>query len=170
MMEGDKDEKRDEVASRIYEVLLPHVVLNLPKFLDVLLPTFENVTASPEATQQNNQAGPQDVDPLNIMPAMEEKEHEFQPQVPSEPIQFEKTTTTGQELSTRVPSHLEKPEQISPHKGGRRKKARVGRVETPSTAKNVEGHSKTSGAPESYPEASPTPLRKRTTPSSPPPP
>ncbi|KAK8715452.1 hypothetical protein V6N13_042786 [Hibiscus sabdariffa] len=75
---GANENKRDEVAVTVYEELLPHVILNLLAFLDVLLPTSKNVTTSPEATQQNNQAGPQDVDPLNTVPAMEEQEHESQ--------------------------------------------------------------------------------------------
>ncbi|KAK8510913.1 hypothetical protein V6N12_036826 [Hibiscus sabdariffa] len=139
-------------------------------FSDELLLTSENVTASPEATQQNDQAGPQDVDPLNTVPVTEEQEPRPQPQVPtesqpresSEPIESEQGPEAPQEPSVEVPSQSEMPEQIFLRKGGRCKKARAGRVGMSPPAKATKGPSNTPDAHESNSEANPVPLRKRT--------
>ncbi|KAK8637216.1 hypothetical protein V6N13_064640 [Hibiscus sabdariffa] len=78
-----------------------------------------------------------------------------------------------QEGSVKAPSQSEMSGQVSPSKGSRRRKARAGRLVSPSSAKNLEGPSDTPDAHASDPEASPTPQRKRTRrtiTSSPPPP
>ncbi|KAK8556824.1 hypothetical protein V6N12_003217 [Hibiscus sabdariffa] len=171
----------DEVMIKVYEEMIPHMPANLPVFPDELLPTAENVTASPEADQQQDQEGPQEEDPINPVPMTEEQEPRPQPQAPAEPqprspsvpTQSEQGPKALQEGSVEAPNQSEMSGQVSPSKGGRGRKARAGQLVSPSSAKNLEGPSDTPDAHASDPEASPTPQRKRTrrtTTSSPPPP
>ncbi|KAL4331878.1 hypothetical protein GQ457_07G012620 [Hibiscus cannabinus] len=166
--------KRDEVMLKVYEEMIPHMPVDLPTFPDELLPTAENATASPEADQQQEQEGPLDEDPLNTeeqearpqpqdpaAPIVPEPEPRPQPQDLVEPIAYEQSHTAPQVPSMEVPSQSDLPGQISPFKGGHRKKTRAGRILKPSSIKATEGPSDTPDPHESDPEASPPPLRKR---------
>ncbi|KAK9034457.1 hypothetical protein V6N11_050621 [Hibiscus sabdariffa] len=166
--------KRDEVMLKVYEEMIPHMPVDLPTFPEELLPTAENATASPEVDHQQDQEGPLDEDPLNTKeqdprpqpqdpaaPIVPEPDPRPQPQDLVEPIASEQSHNAPHANVVEVPSQSDLPEQISPHKGGRRKKTRAGRILMSSPTKATEGPSDTPDAHESDPAASPSPLRKR---------